>query len=311
MEDLVDTIGLRPLLEKAGIATTGDDFEALYNDLATAGEHAELVAEIESTIRDYFAQIRLPDTTTVYDYLLLSLRPKDLIATFNWDPLLAQALRRHQGLVSTPQVAFLHGNVAVGFCGEHSQCGWHDDSCRVCGKLFSPSPLLFPVKDKDYTFQPFIRSQWALLERELEEAYFFTIFGYSAPVTDTAARKALQRVWSKNEAKEIAEIELIDIRPKEELSHTRADFIVGSHYFSTNTIIRAYSSWHPRRSCDALFAATMMNEPWKNDWLPDFENPVKLREWILPLWKEEVLLQGTDQQFSGRPCREWHEDESK
>jgi len=172
MADLIDTVGLRPMLESVGIHTSVIDFESLYDDLATSGDHDDVVAQIESTVRDYFQQLRIPDAATVYDYLLLSLRPKDLIATFNWDPLLAQAFCRHEGLISMPQLAFLHGNVAIGFCEEHRTSGWHDDSCRVCGRPFSLSPLLFPVKDKNYASQPSIRSQWALLERELEKAYF-------------------------------------------------------------------------------------------------------------------------------------------
>ncbi|MBI1898622.1 MAG: hypothetical protein HYS04_19125 [Acidobacteria bacterium] len=206
MADLVDTVGLRPLIENAGVQSHTDDFEALYNDLATSGKHDNLMADIESIIRDYFQQLRIPDTATVYDYLLLSLRPKDLVATFNWDPLLAQSFRRHEGLISMRKPAFLHGNVAVGFCAEHRTCGWYDDNCRVCSQPFSPSPLLFPVKDKDYTGQPFIRSEWARLRRDLEAAYFVTIFGYSGPITDVAARNALLEVWSRNGAREIAEI---------------------------------------------------------------------------------------------------------
>ena len=83
MADLVDTVGLRPLLAKAGVSADADNFEAVYSDLATSGEHDEVIAEIESTVRHYFEQILIPDTITAYDYLLLSLRPKDLIATFN------------------------------------------------------------------------------------------------------------------------------------------------------------------------------------------------------------------------------------
>jgi hypothetical protein len=306
MADLIDTVGLRPLLEKAGVRSSVDDFETLYDDLATSRRHDELLTEMEATIRDYFQHLRIPDTTTVYDYLLLSLRPKDLVATFNWDPLLAQTFRRHAGLISMPKLAFLHGNVAVGFCEDDRVCGWHDDRCLVCGKPFSPSPLLFPVKAKDYAARPSIRSQWALLERELETAYFLTIFGYSAPVTDAAARDALKQVWSRNEAREIAEIELIDIRPKNELLRSWDDFIVRSHYIIGKTIMRAYSSWHPRRSCDALFAATMTNNPWKDDWLPKVADPVELRKWVDPLWREEIRLRGSGGQFSGRPCMELH-----
>jgi len=306
MADLIETVGLRPLIEKAGVRSSVADFEALYSDLAMSDKHRDLVTEMESTIRDYFHQLRIPDTATVYDYLLLSLRPKDLIATFNWDPLLAQAFRRHERLVSMPKLAFLHGNVAVGFCEDHRTCGWYDDCCRVCGRPLSPSPLLFPVKDKDYAAHPFIRSEWARVAQELEAAYFVTIFGYSAPVTDVAARDALLRVWSSNQAREIAEIEVVDIRTEDELLRSWEDFIVRSHCVLTNTVMRAYSSWHPRRSCEALFAATMMNNPWKDDWLPEFQYPAELREWVDPLWKEEKRLHGSGEQFSGRPCIEWH-----
>ena len=38
---------------------------------------------------DYFAMLRLPDSPTLYDYLILS--TMDIIATFNWDPFLLQA----------------------------------------------------------------------------------------------------------------------------------------------------------------------------------------------------------------------------
>jgi hypothetical protein len=233
MADLVDSVGLGPLIKKAGVQSRANDFEALYSDLATSGEHENLVADIQSTIRNYFEQLRIPNSVTVYDYLLLSLRPKDLIATFNWDPLLAQSFRRHEGLISMPKLAFLHGNVAVGYCGEHRTCGWYDDICRMCNKPFSPSPLLFPVRNKDYTGQPFIRSEWARLKRDLGTAYFVTIFGYSAPITDVAARNALLEVWSRNGAREIAEVEIIDIRPSDELVRSWDDFIVRSHYITT------------------------------------------------------------------------------
>jgi hypothetical protein len=33
----------------------------------------------------YFRILKLPETSTIYDFMLLTLRLKDLIATFNWD----------------------------------------------------------------------------------------------------------------------------------------------------------------------------------------------------------------------------------
>jgi hypothetical protein len=310
MADLVDTTELRSLLESAGVRDIPSDFETLYDGLATSGHHDALVADIEERVRHYFEQIQIPDSATSYDYLLLSLRPKDLIATFNWDPLLAQAFRRHEGLIALPRLVFLHGNVAVGFCEEHRTCGWHDDRCCVCGKLFDPSPLLFPVRNKDYETRPAIRSQWAVLEQSLNEAYFVTIYGYRAPNTDAAARAAMLSVWARNQTREIAEVEIINVTPPEQLHQEWEDFIVRGHYITGDTILRAYTSWHPRRSCDALFAATMLNTPWKNDWLPEFVDPAALRNWVKPLWGEENVLAQKGGDISGRPCNEWHQQGS-
>jgi len=307
MADLVEVVGLRPLLESAGLDSEGSDFEALYDRLLSSAEHRELASWIEDKVRAYFAAIELPDSATVYDYLLLSLRPKDLIATFNWDPLLTQAFRRHEGRISLPQLAFLHGNVAVGFCPDHRRCGWYDDVCVVCEQAFTPSPLLFPVRTKDYKSRPFIASQWALLEDKLARAYFVTIFGYSAPLTDAAARETMHSVWSRNETREIAETELIDLKPRNELHRHWEGFITGSHYITTDSVFRSYTSWHPRRSCDALFAATMQNDPFRDDWLPQCSGFEELRQWVVPLYREEINLDGTNEYFSGRPCREYHE----
>ena len=307
MADFVEVVGLRPLLEPAGIESEASDFEMLYDRLLSSPDHRELVAQIEAKVRAYFEAIELPDSPTVYDYLLLSLRPKDLIATFNWDPLLVQAFRRHEGRISMPQIAFLHGNVAVGFCADHRRFGWYDDACVICGKAFKSSPLLFPVRAKDYQSQPFIGSQWALLEDKLARAYFVSIFGYSAPLTDVAAREAMLRVWARNDTREIAEIELIDIKSRDELHRHWEDFITRSYYITTDSVFHSYILWHPRRSCDALFAATMQNDPFKDDWFPQFSSVEELREWIYPLYREEIELRGSNQYFSGRPCKEYHE----
>jgi hypothetical protein len=114
------------------------------------------------------------------------------------------------------------------------------------------------------------------------------------------------QVWSKNTAREVAEIEIIDIRSSDELREAWDDFIVRSHYITRKSVMRAYTSWHPRRSCDALFAATMLCKPWQDDYLPKFSDPDRLRRWLDPLWTEELALDGSEQQFSGHPCRHWH-----
>lgn len=61
---------------------------------------------------------KIPCKLTGYDFLIMSLTAKDLIVTFNWDPLLVQAVGRIKFNFNTniPKIVFLHGNVAVGYC---------------------------------------------------------------------------------------------------------------------------------------------------------------------------------------------------
>ena len=303
MTDLIEVVNLQPLLTKHGISGADANFENVYDDVLQKGD-LQFAADLERQVYDYFSRLVLPDVATVYDYLLLSLRPKDLIATFNWDPLLAQAFRRHEGKIALPQLAFLHGNVAFGYCEEDRRCGWFDDDCETCGQAFIPTPLLYPVREKHYNMNPFISSQWELLAWHLKHAYFLTIFGYSAPTTDVAARDAMMEAWRRNESREIAQINIIDVKTPEVLHESWQDFITRSHYGTMNSFMRSYLARHPRRSCDALFAATMMLDPWKDDWIPEFESYEKLRDWLDPLWREEHALRQTGEPFSGKTCKE-------
>ena len=116
MNDLVEVVGLAPLFDRHGLAYPGENFETVYADLHGQPEHAALLAEVERVISSYFGSLALPDHATIYDYLVLSLRPKDVIATFNWDPFLWQACARNHRYAQLPNVLFLHGNVAVGYC---------------------------------------------------------------------------------------------------------------------------------------------------------------------------------------------------
>ena len=138
--------------KKPGVKVEGD-FEVVYDTIVRAGNE-KLAADLERRVHKYFSRIALPEKATAYDYLLLSLRPKDLVATFNWDPLLPLAFRRHEGKIALLRLAFLHGNVSVGYCAEDRRCGWINDGCTSCGKPFGPTPLLFPIQDKNYAAGP-------------------------------------------------------------------------------------------------------------------------------------------------------------
>ena len=161
MRNMVEVIGLEPLLQSYGVTTGYDNFESLYDDLSDNKNNEELLAKLEDAVRTYFAGMRLPPEATIYDLLLLSLRDKDVIATFNWDPFLAEAVKRNRHIKRLPRILFLHGNVDVGVCVEHRSKGFVEHSCSTCGEPLKPTPLLFPVKQKDYTNNPFIKSECA------------------------------------------------------------------------------------------------------------------------------------------------------
>jgi len=88
MASLAETIELLDVLEDYGLADRAQDFEGLYSDLCSSGESPELKEILEARVRRYFSALEVPDEVTIYDRLVLSLRQKDVITTFNWDPLL-------------------------------------------------------------------------------------------------------------------------------------------------------------------------------------------------------------------------------
>lgn len=297
MRNLVEVIGLAPLLHKHAIATSIADFEAFYDDLATTkGANPALLRETEETIHSYFAKLELPDEPTLYDYLLLSLREKDLIATFNWDPFLAQAYRRNADVRRLPQIAFLHGNVAFGACQDHKKKGFIFQTCSDCGKRLTPSRLLYPVKQKNYT-DALIKDQWDTLRSALMRAYMVTIFGYSAPVTDVVARKLMLEEWRGNPSVELAQIDIVDIRPRKKLEVAWKDFFIRQNYGIYKNVLSTRIFRHPRRSCDALAMATLQGHPWPENPFPRSRDLGRLQEWIRPLLDEEE--QGM---LTGKPC---------
>jgi len=95
MKDIVETLGLTQILERTNLDWRGRNFEDVYDDLSRNNPHAPEAEKIDLHIRSYFHSLALPNCLTIYDTLLLSLREKDLVASFNWDPLLIQAYKRH------------------------------------------------------------------------------------------------------------------------------------------------------------------------------------------------------------------------
>lgn len=279
MNELIDILNLDRNIK---------DFESFFSEISTKPKYNDLVKKIKRKVNDYFNSMELPSTVTIYDYLVLSLRSKDIIASFNWDPLLLKAYLRNKKFKPLPEVVFLHGNVYMGVCQTDHQIGYLGTHCEKCFKPLEPIPLLYPISQKNYNDNPIIKDQWDKVTAYLEDCYFLTIFGYSAPKTDVEARKLLKQAWTSNESMEFSEIEIIDIKDEKKLSKNWSDFTIRDHY----RVIRKFEeSWlwqFPKQTCEALFDATMQNDPRKPKPFPKTDSIKKLHNFIMNLEIEEL-----------------------
>jgi hypothetical protein len=296
MADLIEYLGLAPAIADAGFSSTSD-FESLYDEVATSGKAAGLKAEIEAKVQAYFEALELPESPTLYDYLVLSLRDSDYIATFNWDPFLAQALRRNRQAAKMPRLLFLHGNVEVGICPVDRVKGFRGDKCEKCGAPLDASKLLYPVRQKNYNADPFIESEWKELEDALRRGYMLTIFGYSAPKTDVEAVGLMLRGWGANPTFELAEVSIVDIKLEPELHTTWERFLCRTHYGTSTSVWNTWLFRHARRSGEALAMATLQNDPWHDNPFPKLRSLSHLHAWLAPLIVEEQ-----NGRFTGNPC---------
>jgi hypothetical protein len=236
MDDLVDVVGLQPLVEKAGPEDAKErNFEAIYGRLALEPRCAHQVKEIERRIDSYFAALSLPNHATIYDRLLVSLRPTDAVFTFNWDPFLFDAYQRNRGAVPLPEIFFLHGNVRTGACLKHDKWGARKERCPECFQPLTNVPLLYPIEQKDYSTNPYIRRNWHAAKVLFRDAFTLTIFGYGAPVSDKDAVELLRSAWTGRSDRTFEHIEIIDIAQQSLLYDRWSLFAPTHHYRVTST----------------------------------------------------------------------------
>jgi len=286
MADLARRTRTEDLLREGG-ASAGENFEAAYSRLAMDPAKAELVRDIEQRIRNYFEKIELPKDASLYDKLLLSLRDKDVIATFNWDPLLCQAFKRNRHVAILPRIAFLHGNVDLGVCLNHQHKGFLEHSCPECGTRLKLHQLLYPVAEKNYDDDPLIANEWEEIRRALVEAYMVTVVGYSAPATDVLARQLLLEAWTTNPTRDFAQITIVDTKERSDVEANWKEFFVRQNYSILPCLDESYLFRHPRRSCDHLAMATLQGSPCRENPLPDTSILEDLQAFIRPLIQEE------------------------
>lgn len=289
MNNFFEVTNLKHLLDEFEIKTKTNNLEDIYSELYENPLYKDKLGPINDAIYHYFNKLELPDEPTIYDFLILGLTDKDIIATFNWDPLLVQAyIRCKQITDNLPGMAFLHGNVAVGYCKECHRVGSLDVECPDCHCRLSNPQLLFPIKNKDYTTNTMIRTYWEETLDYIKDASLITIFGYGAPASDVEAMKLLKSAWGNLEERSNEEFSFINVEPKEECLKKWKDFVYTHHYRYSNDLFNSYIGLFPRRSAEVEFTTHHFNLKHTCDkgFKPDmsFEDIKRL---INPLLEEE------------------------
>lgn len=288
MNDLVHVLQLGPLLSEYGIDASGEDFEVVYSSLAADPQHGEVVDRLERRVSDYFSALRLPDHVTLSDQLVLALRPKDVIATFNWDAFLWEAVCRNGPYAPMPQVLFLHGNVAVGYCTQHRPItfGRRGTNCRTCGSPLVLSRLLYPVT-KNYSDDPRIAASWQEAQNHLKDAFLLTIFGYGAPKTDVEAVQLMKQSWAHRSDSVLHDVEVIDIRNEHDLMRSWEPFIKSHYYQVHSTFTDSMANQNPRRTGEAMCAQNIDCQYLRRNTPPVGASLSRLRDWYKPLIEQE------------------------
>ena len=288
MDDFVDIIGLQPLIDESGLELEGErNFEVIYSQLVSKQRHAHTVEKIERRIDDYFSNLVLPDGATIYDRLLISLRSTDAVFTFNWDPFLFDAYERNRDAVPLPEIFFLHGNVRIGACREHDRWGARNGRCADCHQRFTDVPLLYPISQKNYSADPYIRRNWEAAETLFSEAFTMTIFGYGAPDSDTDAVKLLRRAWFAQGKRTLEHVEIIDTAPQTLLHHRWSPFTPTLHYHVTTAFEQCRIARWPRRSCESLFYPMTQGLPCEDFPLPSTDSIAELRAYAADIARHE------------------------
>lgn len=292
MDNFIQVVGLEDLVQQVPDCLKATNFEKLYSNLHQDDPQSALIQEIETRIQQYFGNMELPPEPTIYDYLVLSLRDKDLIATFNWDPFLYQAFSRNRNFTKNqPGLSFLHGNVAIGY-NENGSGPAGVNSPRF--GYFEPTKLLYPVEQKNYIEDVFISGEWERLKYWLnhDKTCRVSVFGYGAPVSDVEAVRLLNDAWGTPDRRNMEQFEIIDVSPEETLRERWNGFIHSHHYDVANNYFNSSLANNPRRTCESYhshYLPLTIDEAFRsNNPVPqNFRTLEELWAWHEPLIKAE------------------------
>lgn len=288
MDDIVDILELRPLIDKAGFEIGREsNFEVIYNQLVSDPRNVCAVEKIERHIDEYFSRLSLPDRATIYDRILISLRPTDAVFTFNWDPFLFDAYQRNREAIPLPEIFFLHGNVRIGACCDHDRWGKRNGQCPDCCQMFAKVPLLYPIHQKNYSADPYVRRSWEAARTLFSEAFTVTIFGYGAPVSDVDAVELLRHAWFAESSRTLEHIQVIDTALMSLLHNRWSPFTPTLHYSVKTAFEQSRIARWPRRSCESLLYPMTQGAPCEDFPLPSTYSITELQEYALDIARHE------------------------
>lgn len=297
MNEINDALDLAPLF-KSWDRTLPTNFEDAFSQLYAAGDKKK-TDELEARVYRYFSSLKLPNEPTLYDHLVLSLRDTDVIATFNWDPLLVEAYARNSKAgFKLPHLAFLHGNTEVGYCHKDKRIG-NALLCPVCHEPYVPSKLLYPIGKKDYSSDPMIEKQWNVLKIGLKRAFMVTVFGYSGPKTDEEAIKIMNTAWGDPASRTLEQTVFItrDASNEDRLLKSFKGFVFSSHYSVYDNYFSSWIANHPRRT----------GEAWENQNLQGGfidNNPAPHAKTLNELWAWYEMFKDPEEKAYARQASE-------
>jgi hypothetical protein len=294
MEDLPEILGndWKRLVHEA--EPPQGNFEATFSWIRKNGNFESQLSEIQKSIESYFQDLELPDHPTIYDYLVLGLRGKDVLATFNWDPFLMQAHKRNRKVAELPDIRFLHGCVAFATCTEHDILGEPFGECPECQCHLDSGRLFFPDEDKDYAQDALTYRDWEKVTAKLKKAFHLTVFGYSGPATDYNARKLLLDGWKQSPMQPISHAEIIDIKEKDILINSWGEFFPYSHYMIFRNFWDSSVAKWPRRTFEWKSSVSRYGIPVQDIGPLRTHSLNELQEWFGLLAATESDIQKTE-----------------
>lgn len=296
MNNFIEVLNLQDVVDKIPENLRATNFETLYSNLYEDNPQSDTIKEIEERVLEYFSSLELPDEPTIYDYLILSLRSKDAIATFNWDPFLYQAYCRCKKFTDDlPYIFFLHGNVAIGWDSKGKRMGPAGMSRKDMLDKFTPTRLLYPITQKKYNEDEFISSQWKSIQSFLSKEYKAvraTIFGFGVSTTDVESVKLLNDAWGTGDERAMEQFEITDISPEKELRVKWNGFICEAYYDIADNYFKSSLAYNLRRTSEAYFSAYTPLTPSEAFWQPNpipqnFKILQELWDWHKPLIEAE------------------------